>query len=91
MGILRNRLKVPYENTVTAQRESKTLARALRGPLPSRKVFTWWVIAHCLDVSCNKEPKALVCQICRRCEAHCLGHRGILDGLRAVLTVHRYD
>ncbi len=91
MGLLRKRLVLPKDSTVAAHTARKAVARETRNERQPKPVFTWWVIAQCPDVSCNKEPKAHVCQICRRCVAHCLGHRGILDGLRAVLTVHRYD
>jgi len=60
-------------------------------------VPVWWVLGECSEVSCVDEKKrnkvvkkVALCQICRLCKAHCIGHRGILDGLRPVLTVHSY-
>ncbi len=98
MGILGQRLKFPYHVTVAAHTERKMLARESREERQPTKVQTWWVIGVCTDEGCVEErkrnkhakTKQQLCQICRLCNVHCLGHRGILDGLRPVLTVHSY-
>lgn len=101
MGLLGKRLKVPRENTVAAHIKRKRAARENR-PYRSKVIPVWWISGYCSDDHCVDErlqrqrksghaQTEFLCQICRLCKAHCLGHRGILDGHRAFLTVHHYD
>lgn len=98
MGLLRKRVKIPWQNTVATHVKLKKAARLSSKGFQKRIVPTWWVLGLCTEQSCVEDreksrkparPEAL-CQICRLCRAHCLGHRGIMEGLRPFLTVHNY-
>lgn len=102
MGILRKRVRVVVALTATVAAHMARKSAARKARKPKEPIAIWWVAGHCTDGSCKADDNhklaqghvnrpVFLCQICRLCALHCLGHRGILDGLRAVLTVHKYD
>ena len=103
MGLLRKRVAVTWRQlkehlrSVSFGAEMERHKQRVRQPRP-RLPPIWWVQGDCTEESCVEDreksrkparPEAL-CQICRLCRAHCLGHRGIMEGLRPFLTVHNY-